>query len=88
MSRVLIMVVMAALIGAILAAGCSTLQPGQSPADGRQDPVVGLWISWESDTTTSYRFHENGTFTGWSHSRGAHPLYADQYSGGWEPSGA
>ena len=85
MSRVLIMVVMAALIGTILAAGCSTLQPGQSPPDGQQDPVVGLRISWESDTTTSYRFRENGTFTGLSHSGGAHPRYAYQYSGRWEP---
>jgi len=88
MSRVLIMVVMAALAGAILAAGCSTVQPGPSPPDGRQDPLVGLWISREPNTTTYYRFHENNTFEGWSHTGDMHPRYSYQYSGEWNPRGS
>ena len=84
-SRIVLVRVIAILAGAILLTGCSTVQPDPSPPDGQQDPVVGLWISWESDTTTYYRFRENGTFTGWSHSGGAHPGKRTSTAGGGSP---
>ena len=72
------------LVGVMVASGCTTMQPGFTPPDGQQDPIVGLWISREPDTMTYYRFWENNTFDGWSHTGDSHPRYSYQYRGEWK----
>jgi hypothetical protein len=76
------------LVGIIMIAGCSTVQPGSLTADNKTDPIVGSWISRDSDSVTYFRFFENKTFDAWSHTGDSHPKYSFQYYGKWEPSRA
>ncbi|MBP1927775.1 hypothetical protein J2741_000322 [Methanolinea mesophila] len=75
------------LSGALLFAGCSTIPHVPTSAPSQGDPIVGAWISHQSDSTVFYRFWGNGTFSAWSDTGDIHPKYSFQYYGQWEPGG-
>lgn len=76
------------LMSVILVAGCSTIPEDNSRIPSHQDPIVGVWISNQSGSTTFYRFHENGTFDASSHTGDIPPKYSFQYTGKWEARGS
>lgn len=81
------LVVVAVLTSAILIVGCSTIPQAPSPVPPQQDPIVGVWTSHQSDSTTFYRFWGNGTFNAWSNTGDIHPKYSFRYSGQWKQCG-
>jgi hypothetical protein len=76
------------MMGTMLVVGCSTIPEVPSRTPSQRDPIVGLWISNQSGSTTFYRFHENGTFGAWSHTGDIHPKYSFQYDGKWAAQGS
>jgi hypothetical protein len=78
----------AVLIVTTLIIGCSTVREVPSPTSSQQDPIVGLWVSHQPDSTTFYRLFGNGTFSAWSNTGDIHPKSSFQYSGQWEPRGS
>ena len=75
------------LASAALVAGCTDLHRGLGIPAGKEDPLIGTWVSRDAGLFSIYRFWVNGTFDGRSYSADTPPTYVYTSRGSWETSG-